>query len=425
MKKRNYFKVLILAITTVFFFSCNSTDDDGTENGNGSGNEPQVTSISIQANATTIDLGGTISFTVKDNNNVIVSVQSTIYFDGSEISGFVHTPESVGVFQVHATYEGFTAQSINITVNEPPRVVYASSDSYTKLLGEGFTFTALTNGGENITSEAVFYIDGAEISGNEYTPAGRGRHALTALYDGVTSDEVFVTIGYVQKVLVEDYTGAWCGYCPRLAYNLEEAENGDINVIGVAIHNGDAMAYEYEANLRAEYNVNGFPSGRINRNITWNESVSQISAYAAGVNGNLGLGLETSLSGSTISVDVKVAYVNTVNNAKIVVYLTEDNLIYSQVNYMNNNSSSPWYQAGNPIVNFVHNNVLRKTPTDIFGDAMPNAVDGDEYTDSFTFSVPASVQNTDNLEIVAFIIGSNGTVINSQRVSLGDSQDYQ
>ena len=425
MKKRNYFKGLVLVLTSVLMFSCGSSDDDGTETGGGNGNEPQVTSISINANTTTIDLGGTIAFTVKDNNNVTVSVQSTIYFDGSEISGFVHTPQSVGVFQAHATYEGFTSPSVNITVNEPPRVVYASSDSYTKLLGEGgFTFTALTNGGENITSEAIFYIDGVEISGNEFAPTERGRYALTALYDGVTSDEIFVTIGYVQKVLVEDYTGAWCGYCPRLAYNLEEAENGDVNVIGVAIHNGDAMTYEYEANLRAEYGITGFPSGRINRNLTWNESVSQIEAYT-GVNGNLGLGLETSLSGATVSVNVKVAYVNTVNNAKIVVYLTEDNLIYPQVNYMNNNSSSPWYQTGNPIVNFVHNNVLRKTATDIFGDAMPNAVDGDEYSEPFSFSVPASVQNTDNLEIVAFIIGSNGTVINSQRVSLGDSQDYQ
>lgn len=423
MKYQNFIKSFFLLFTTILFFSCGGDDDSGG-GGNGNVTVIPVTSITIQADKTTVEEGELITLTTKTNTNTNITVESTFYVDGVAISGFVFTPTNSGIYSVYAKFNSLTSSSINITVNEAPRIVLASSDSYKELLGEKFTFSAITNGSVDITSEATFYIDGTEITGNEYTPSERGRYALTAKYDDVTSSEVFVTIGYLQKVLVEDYTGTWCGYCPRLAYNLEQTEIQSEDVYGVAVHNGDPMAYEYEAQMRAQYGVSGFPSGRINRTISWNESVAQVLSYT-GVSGDLGLGLETSLSGSTISVDVKVGYVNTINNAKVIVYLLEDGLLYNQVNYMNNDSSSPWYQTGNPIPNFVHNNVLRKAFTDIFGDTMPNAVSGNEYTGNFTLTMPGNVQDTSKLEIVAFIVDSSGKAMNAMRVDLGDSQDYQ
>jgi len=195
-------------------------------------------------------------------------------------------------------------------------------------------------------------------------------------------------------------------------------------VIAAAIHNGDDMTYEYEANMRAQFGVTGFPTGKINRTLSWNETTFQVLAYL-GINQNLGLGLETSISGNSISVDVKVGYINTVNNAKIIIYLLEDGLVYPQTNYMNNDPSSPWYQDGNPITNFIHNNVLRKAFTDIFGDTMPNAVSGDEYSKTFNLTVPSSVQDNSKLKIVAFVVDNTGKVINAQRVTLGENQDYQ
>ena len=416
MKKRNYFKGIILVLISVLIFSCGSSDNDE--------DIEYVTSISIQINSVSIELGESVTFIVKDNNNNTITGQSLIYVDGSAISGAIFTPTSEGEYLVNAKYETFTSSSVTLTVTNTPNAVIVNVDSNKKLLGESFTLSATSDGNEDVTNEAAFYIDGVEITGSEFTPTERGNYALTAIYSGVTSNEITITIGYNQKVLVEDYTGTWCGYCPRLAYNLEQAESKNENVIAAAIHNGDPMVYEYEANMRAQFGVTGFPTGKINRTLSWNETVLQVLSYT-GINEDLGLALETSLSGNTISVDVKIGYINAVNNTKIIVYLLEDDLIYSQRNYMNNNSNSPWYDAGDPIADFVHNNVLRKAFTNIFGDTLPDAINGDEYSNNFTLDMPSSVEDSSKLKIVAFVIDSSGKAINAQRVNLGSNQDYQ
>ncbi len=66
------------------------------------------------------------------------------------------------------------------------------------------------------------------------------------------------------RPLVEEYTGLWCGYCPRGYVAMEEMndEYGD-DFVGVAYHNGDPMS------VVASYpsNVGGFPFSYIDRTI--------------------------------------------------------------------------------------------------------------------------------------------------------------
>lgn len=70
------------------------------------------------------------------------------------------------------------------------------------------------------------------------------------------------------KVVVEEGTGAWCGWCPLgvLAFENLYALYPD-NFIGIAVHNEDAMAVpEYDGNLQCP----AFPLGAINRSY-WGE----------------------------------------------------------------------------------------------------------------------------------------------------------
>ena len=55
-------------------------------------------------------------------------------------------------------------------------------------------------------------------------------YATYALPDGstLTSNTVelnAVASTHTTKVMIEDYTGTWCGYCPRVASALEDAVN--------------------------------------------------------------------------------------------------------------------------------------------------------------------------------------------------------
>lgn len=296
---------------------------------------------------------------------------------------------------------------------------------------EAFTFTVTGNDNVDYTSTSTIFVDDVAISGSSYTPTTDGALSVRAERSNLTSSAISLTVNaeqvntfaYTQKVLVEDYTGTWCGFCPRLAYNLEQAEMQDDRVIGVGLHDDDDMLFPGVTTLESEYNVSGFPSGRINRNINWNESIAQVMNYV-GENADLGLAINSSLNASTINLTVKVGHNVNLSGTKLVVYLNEDGLVYPQANYMNNDPNSPWYQAGNPIADFVHDNTARIAFTNVLGDAIPDAQGVGEYTRDFTLTVPASVQDTNNLEIVAFVLGSDGRAINAQHANLGEDKAY-
>ncbi len=79
-----------------------------------------------------------------------------------------------------------------------------------------------------------------------------------------TATGVITTIdkAVASKPVVEEFTGIWCGYCPRGAVGLEllNEKYGD-KIITLAAHNGDVL------DIQKYYfgGVSGFPSARINR----------------------------------------------------------------------------------------------------------------------------------------------------------------
>lgn len=297
------------------------------------------------------------------------------------------------------------------------------------MIGGEATFLVKNNLAANVTSSATIYVDGVEISGTSYTFSTAGMIDVYAVVDDLTAPTVAVNSiapTHTTKVMVEDYTGTWCGYCPRLATALENTVNQNSNVIPVAIHDDNEMLFPMANSLESIFGINGFPSGRVNRTIDWNENPSQPIGMLSDTK-TLGLAVSSTVSGNTISAEVKVHYDLGANEGhKLVVYLLENGLIYDQVNYYNGDSSSPWYQAGNPIVGFVHDHVARTTLTDVLGDVIPSdqAVTDNTYVANYSIAIPASVQNNDKLELVAFVVDPSKTVINVQKANVGATQDF-
>ena len=392
--------------------------------------EASATSIAITSNVTSAILETQDSFeiTVTGNNDVDYSGSSTIYVDGVANSGNIYTPTEIGGYEIYAKKDDLISNTLNLDcisgVNNI--VVNLSSSGVDK--DEEIEFFAVDNYDNDVTSEATFFVDGVAITGSKYSTATTGLHEVYAVFTSLNGDlqsdtSDFVVFRFTQKVLVEDYTGSWCQYCPRLAYQLDQAEQQNSSVIGVAVHNGDEMVYENEAEMRAEYGVTGLPAGRINRDIVWNESLTQIFSYTED-NQGLGLAINSTLSGDNVAVDVRIAYDIATSGNKLIVYLLEDGLIYPQSNFYDTDAASPWFGAGNPIVDFEHNNVLRKAFTNIFGDAIPDGVALGEHTANYNLTVPASVQDNSKLEIVAFVLNTFGTVVNVQHAAIGVNQDF-
>lgn len=233
--------------------------------------------------------------------------------------------------------------------------------------------------------------------------------------------------GYFKKrVLIEDYTGTWCGNCTRVAYAIDEVKSKSDKVVTVAIHNGNDP-YHYEGiaplkNLILPDSPLALPISRLNRMNVWTfpePTNVQEALDLTSNNSTLGLAMNSTVADGNLSVDVKVKFADDYSNLKLVVYLLEDHLIYYQRNYTN------YYNAVNPILDFEHNHVLRSSLTNILGDELSGTDNGETITKTFSIPIPANISNSANISFVAFVVGADNKALNSRASKANENQEFE
>lgn len=317
--------------------------------------------------------------------------------------------------------------------------VILTADSSTKVIGEPITFTVTQNDGTNLTDEASITVDGNPITGNTFTSETVGTFEVKASYLGVEAQPVVISfhdgseINFVKRVLIEDYTGTWCGYCPRVAYGIELAKEQSSNIVAVGIHRPSSVItspvydpYNFDASeLEATLSAEGYPKGFLNRRTQWDfpepENLAQAIALTQGENPKLGLAMTSTVTGNNISLKVNTMFSKNFSNLKLVVYVLENGLIYDQHNY------TTYYNDEDIITDFEHNHVLRAVLTPILGESVnaSETTTGNVYTKTFNVAIPANVTNSANLEFVAFIVDENGNAVNVRKSSPGEDQAFE
>lgn len=342
------------------------------------------------------------------------------------------------------TEEEVVPDTLTITLSSPE--IY---------LGNPITFSAVSQNNGTVTSTAQFFVNGEQIEGSTFTPIVENeQNTVYAVWNGMTSnlltfssiEEIVLPDTYTKKVLVEDYTGTWCGYCPGMNNVLNHFTAYSPNVIPVAIHcDADPYRFEFQQQLQQRYGTTGLPKAQIER-------VYPLSLYSenflidyCGTNAEyyhnliqpyldepapLGLAINSARNGMALNFEVKIGFlVNEIPNAKLVVYLLEDGLIHEQTNFFAGDGNPDCNYSVFPyqIPDFEHNHVLQKSYTDIFGDEIPASqivADG-IYSRNFSVNIPSNVENPENLSLVAFVMGNeNNEVINVQMTHVGENQDF-
>jgi thiol-disulfide isomerase/thioredoxin len=319
----------------------------------------------------------------------------------------------------------------------PPAVNLTVSVNKTSVRADNFDELIITvkdQSNADVTSTSVIRVNGVPISGNKYYASTAGNLVVKATKGtSATSADLTVTATdpgtslFTQKLLTEDYTGTWCGYCPRIGQSLKTYSTSNPNCIVVGIHgpsgSSDPYNYQYVTQLVSAYGVTGFPTVIVNRNTKWAENSAELNTELAKW-APLGIGLETSVSGSTINIKAKVKFdVTTQIPMKLIVMLVEDGLVYPQVNYY-----APTY-GPDPIGNYAHKNTLRSAATDIFGDDIPSAQQTAGTTWEKTMTISAAGYNIANCKVIATVIygqnvlGRRGS-LNTQEVIVGQTKNF-
>jgi hypothetical protein len=237
---------------------------------------------------------------------------------------------------------------------------------------------------------------------------------------------------FKQNVLLEDYTGTWCGNCTRIPYAVEKFKEISNKIVEVAIHNQSSDPYKVDSKpffaqlvqlVSPGDLVLGLPKANLNRTKTWTafEYLNLNEALTlTGNNCGLGLAMHSAVANGNINIDVNVKFAQNYSNLKLVVLVLENNLIHNQVNY-----NSFIANGDHDIPNYVHNHVLRAPLTDILGDAISGSILGQTVTKNFSVLIPTNVSNADNISFVAMIVDENNTVINSRAIGANQNQAFE
>ena len=262
--------------------------------------------------------------------------------------------------------------------------------------------------------------------------------------DGDTSNNsgtvMFNTISNTdtKRVLFEEGTGTWCGWCPRGAVAMDNLLAAYPNTfIGVAVHNGDPMAL-------AEYNTGaafgGFPQVNVDRVIK-SASVSE-ALFTGYYNQRKDILVPFTLSvgalatGSNLTIEAKAMFHTVYTNAnyRLGVIIVEDGVKgtesgYNQANYYAGGGSGVmggYETLPNPVpaAQMEYKHVGRALLGGYAGQAgsVPTAItDGLEASYTFNYAVPATSDVNKMHAVVVLIDQADGSILNAKDVTINQA----
>lgn len=244
---------------------------------------------------------------------------------------------------------------------------------------------------------------------------------------------------FKQKVLLEKVSSTNCGSCPLAQYEvglLHDSLGEDL--IYMSHYLFGPLNHSHTDYLLEKINKTYFtPLAFINRaengegtvffqTYAWKDQINSSLSNGA----DLGIGINSSFTNNQaqISISLKSSTVD-FELSRLHVFLVEKIVVgegkdYDQKNYGHEDPDHPYYGRGEFIKGFEHKNIIRQRLSAADGDYIAWA--GDQAIASFDLSYAlANGKSSSDYSIVVFVadgeVPSNGTIINAQRVNLGES----
>jgi thiol-disulfide isomerase/thioredoxin len=309
--------------------------------------------------------------------------------------------------------------------------------SKTTILGDGVdssSVTVVNQAGLDVKRFVTIYNGNQVCSQKRVQSTIPSISKVYASFNNIRSNEVEVEIiedknlKFEKNVLIEQYTGTWCGYCPRAIYQIETLQKTDKKVVHAALHLSDEMTNSLNVSLFQSFGFTGVPTLHADRTVKWEGSTGVISAFHNPA--RAGIYLNVTGDASSIKARIKIKFgLKFSESLKLTVYLVHDSLIANQKNFYDTDANSPYYQKGSVMINFIHRNVMLQNGTNIFGDNIPGDSIGiaRTYTREISFS-NFRCENIKNLKVIAIVTYGSGikmeTVLNCIIGRVGETKDY-
>ena len=265
------------------------------------------------------------------------------------------------------------------------------------------------------------------------------------VFPALAQNEQFVSTEVSNKnVVIEEYTGINCGYCPdghKRANEIAAANPGRVFVINVHVGSYAANTYttQWGNALANQTGLTGYPAGTVNRHVFpdllsqgesgthtvtdlsrghWATAAGRVMAETSPVN----IAARGTLDWSTreLSITVQLYYTADEANAtnKLNVAILQDNVIGSQ----SGASLNPAQQVGSQ---YRHMHMLRHLITGQWGEDVTTTTQGSFVEKNYTYTIPASLGSPnaiaaklEDLQFVAFVAQGQQEILTGCEVEI-------
>ncbi len=260
---------------------------------------------------------------------------------------------------------------------------------------------------------------------------------------------------YPWKIVAEEITGTWCGWCVRGIVSMEKMNtNYPGSFIGIAVH-GDSYdpmrigVEDYLSGLMDNFGMGGFPNCVVNRNVLTAGDPANIEMYYTRIreaeknNNGVMVTAEYDAATDEINVHTDMYFSEKVENAdyRLAYVLIEDDVhvssddpgisedqivAYSQVNYYagGGNGEMGGFEDKPSVIpadQMWYNDVARGIYPDLKGEGgiLPETVEeGELYTHNTVLSFPENVVRRENVSVAVLLLDKNGLVANADKTEI-------
>lgn len=327
----------------------------------------------------------------------------------------------------------------------------------------------IENLGSNVVSSVkIDWTDGTDAYSHEYTGLSIASFSSTEIelqtplnYSIAVEKEITVTVSEVntvadtdpsnnegsvvihtidqpvtKKVVIEEGTGTWCGYCPRGIVAMEYFYNNPTtypNFIGIAVHEGNVSpdpmeVYDYAVGA----SFSGFPGSNVDRvmldqsvsTANWNSYYNQRKDLLAPAELELNIAFDENTRAMVATVNSEYFTTFSNSNLRLGLVVVEDGVsgsgsTWNQVNYYAGGANGPmggFENRGDPATGMVYDRVGRALIGGFNGEAgsVPTTINtGDNLSYDFNYTLPSNFASQ-NVSIVALLIDQEtGAILNA------------
>ncbi len=275
-------------------------------------------------------------------------------------------------------------------------------------------------------------------TGSYIEEGGSATFTIWAEAGGRRSQTEATVTSRVNKVVAEELTGSWCGWCVRGIVALEETKKAHPGqFIAIAVHGNDFLeSPEYTDYIAGLIGSSGYPNSVVNRDRNTAGDPEYIPVRfeqkaSAPIEGYVTL--ETGGEDGLYEATAKVALnSNGLDGRYRMAYAIVENDVYEEgnSNYVQHNSYAGgangemggYEDLPEYVPDFHFQDVARGTigdPSGIEG-SLPLRMDaGREYVTTESFTLPETVLNVDNVYIVAMLIDTRSSgIVNADMAKL-------